>query len=474
MGDEAVSPINHISEVEDFDEELLNDLKAALEPFSLEDPMITIYTVPDPIRNVDSDAYGSRYMTLAVDTTYDLDLIRGDETVRSHALRHLHSILTRNPALSLNDYLLAMNELKDQIKSCHYIDITIDFQRLVWVVINSCFIVDVLLMFYEGRLTASVDSTCASIYFQYMWIDFLLVENQQPFFVLEKVFDLAVVDKSKYPSLVDIALFFFDHFVERDLQKPVMESKSIHHLLHLVHHQLLPSDPLQSFNLKLQPSRKLFFNKVKDAIPLHHSPPPPLLESSQTKQLFITKPIPSAKRLEEVGIKFKKRDGTGFLNVCFDNRKGVLEIPRLYVHSNTKILLRNLIAWEQCHPAAGAYFTGYAIFMDYIVNTDKDIEILVQSGIIEHSLGTDDDVAAVFNGLSTNLVHTGLEDEFLPYICKELNKYCHNHYNIWWAKLMADYFSNPWTTISIGAAIILLILTFTQTFFSAYSYFRPP
>ncbi|XP_068639627.1 putative UPF0481 protein At3g02645 [Aristolochia californica] len=134
--------------------------------------------------------------------------------------------------------------------------------------------------------------------------------------------------------------------------------------------------------------------------------------------------------LQDVGIKFKKKEGSGFQDVSFKN--GVLEIPHLYVHSNTKVLLRNLIAWEQCHHAAGTYFTSYAIFIDYIVNTEKDIEILSEAGIIEHSLSSDEDVADIFNGLSMNLVHTGLDDNFLPELTKQLNHYCQSNVNKWW------------------------------------------
>ncbi|XP_068639624.1 UPF0481 protein At3g47200-like [Aristolochia californica] len=442
----------------------------------MEDPTISIYTVPDPIRNVDSDAYERRYMTLAIDTPYDLKLktSKGHDAVLCHAHGHLLSILNWNRALSLNDYMLAMTKLKDQIKGCHHNDITIDSARQVLMIYKSCFIVDVLLLFYEGRLTSSVDSTCGSIYSQILWIDFLLVENQLPFLVLEKVFDMAVVDKSRYPSLVDIALYFFDHFMERDLQKPVMVSKSVHHLLHLVHHHLLPLHPPQHLNQKSHPLTNLIFSKLRSVIPLRHSPPTLLPKHNQAKQLFVIKPIPSAKRLKDTGIKFKKREGTGFQNVCFDSRHGVLEIPSLSIHSNTKILLRNLTAWEQCHSAACAYFTAYAIFMDYIVKTDEDTEILVQSGIIEHSFCSNKDVTPVFNGLSTNLGYIGLEDSFLPHICNELNKYCHNPYHIWWANLMTFYFGNPWTIILATTIIILIVFTFTQTFFSNYSYLGLP
>jgi hypothetical protein len=37
-----------------------------------------------------------------------------------------------------------------------------------------------------------------------------------------------------------------------------------------------------------------------------------------------------------------------------------------------------------------------------------------------------------------------------------------------------NYFSNPWVVMSLFAAIFLLALTVMQSFFAAYSYFKPP
>lgn len=68
-------------------------------------------------------------------------------------------------------------------------------------------------------------------------LDMLLLENQRPFLVHERLFQF--VNKSN----TGLAPRFFDHLMPMNKDIPPM--CSIHHLLHLYHHHLLPT-PLQS------------------------------------------------------------------------------------------------------------------------------------------------------------------------------------------------------------------------------------
>lgn len=51
--------------------------------------------------------------------------------------------------------------------------------------------------------------------------------------------------------------------------------------------------------------------------------------------------------------------------------------------------MRNLIAYEQCH--AGEMrdeVSNFAVFMQYIVQTEQDVKLLVEAGIIQNNLGS--------------------------------------------------------------------------------------
>ncbi|KAG9441100.1 hypothetical protein H6P81_016954 [Aristolochia fimbriata] len=191
-------------------------------------------------------------------------------------------------------------------------------------------------------------------------------------------------------------------------------------------------------------------------------------------------PIPTVTRLQMAGVKFVPAVDEGFI---VEFKRGVLKLPRLHVSPSTKKVLLNLIAWEKRHRKAPVYFVNYAIFMDHLINTAKDVEILIQSRVFEHSLATDDEVAAIFHGLAQGLVYTSPEspDEtdhnrynIFPTLTVGINKYCQSKRNMWLANLMQEYFNSPWTIISFVAALFLILLTALQTFFAVFAYVRPP
>ncbi|XP_068640320.1 UPF0481 protein At3g47200-like [Aristolochia californica] len=456
--------------LKEYDEGLLKDVKSAIVPFVEESPAISIHIVPETIRRVQEDAYVPRHLWLAIHYSFDQFYPR-ENLKNQHAMRHVHSILSRNPTKSLEDYLQAMSAFKDQIKKCHYVTLDVDLKHLLFLLFSGFFVIDVLLMFYEERLKAKVDTLCVSN-IQDLWMDMLLLPNQVPFFALQLIFDMAVVDKSKYPSLVELCLQFFGQFLTINKNQHPLEFRSVHHLLHLVHYHLLPSTPQNPLSCRSYNPLKIILSKMKNSFPSQSSELP--ISNNSKRQLPTTltlKPISSARRLTEAGIKFRRKEGHGFTDITF--KKGVLEIPYIQIDENTKKLLRNLAAWEQCHASAGTYFSSYSIFMNLIVNTEKDVDILSKGGIIRHTLGTDEEVASVFNNLSSHLV-CRWEESFLPQLSLDVNKYCENKINIWWAKLMNDYFNSPWAGISLVAGILLLILNTIQSIFFIYSFLESP
>ncbi|KAG9441099.1 hypothetical protein H6P81_016953 [Aristolochia fimbriata] len=464
--EEARETKGHGSHMEEYDEDLLKDVESAIEPFTEEYPTISIHIVPETIRRVQQDAYMPNYQRFSL--LYTFDQVYPRESLKSHhATRHAHSILSRNPTRSLEDYLVAMSAYKDKIKMCHYVTVEIDLKQLLLLLFSGFFIVDVLLMFYEERLKPKVDTMCVSN-IQDLWMDMLLLPNQVPFFSLQLIFDMAVVDKSKYPSLVDLSVNFFAQFVSLNTNVHLLESQRVHHLLHLIHCHLLPSNPQNPSSCEFHNPLKSIFSKLKNQLPCQYSKLP--ISTNSTDQLpsaLTLKPIYSATRLTESGIKFRKKEGHGFMDITF--KKGILEIPYIQINGNTHKLLRNLAAWEQCDSSVGTYFTSYSIFMDLIVNTEKDVDILSKSGIIRHTLGTDTEVASVFNNLSACLA-CRWEESFLPQLSINVNEYCDNKINIWWAKLMNDYFHSPWAGISLVAGILLILLNTIQSLFFIYNF----
>lgn len=311
--------------------------------------------------------------------------------------------------------------------------------------------------------------------------DMFLLENQLPFDLLLRIFNFAT--ENQYPiSFVNLAHKFFRRVSPTEVTEapPLISTSQVHHLLHLYHISLFPTPT--DVNDGNPPANLLARVKSK-CIHLISCQPSTLEENPSLAHAafdvnaleagpFLTKMIPSAKALEEAGIKFKKKDRGSILDAKFC--KGVLEIPPLLVDAFTMSRFRNLIALEKLFPSVfkEPYFTAYLQFLDYMVNTSKDIELLQKSGIITHALGSDDEVARLFNGLSSGTFD--YQPYYLKKLYEEIDTYCKAKRHIWRAILLRDYFSNPWAAFSVVAAVILLIFAFLQAFFSMYAYFRPP
>ena len=65
------------------------------------------------------------------------------------------------------------------------------------------------------------------------------------------------------------------------------------------------------------------------------------------------------------------------------------------------MLFRNLIAFEMCklRSCETNYVAGYIYLMDRLIDSKEDASLLKRMGIVENMLGSDKEVAEVFNGL---------------------------------------------------------------------------
>ncbi|WMV23173.1 hypothetical protein MTR67_016558 [Solanum verrucosum] len=181
--------------------------------------------------------------------------------------------------------------------------------------------------------------------------------------------------------------------------------------------------------------------------------------------------MPNATELSEAGVSFAKvsfinknkdniGDMTNLLDIKFE--KGLMEIPCFRVKDDTETVLRNLIAYEQqsfdVHPT---YFSDYTTFMNHLIDSDKDVNLLRQKGIIVNWIGEDKDVASLFNKIGNGV--TTYSDFYYKEEFRKAAEHCQKPWNKMKANLKHNYFSSPWVGASTVGAIILLILTTIQT-----------
>ncbi|CAI9110222.1 OLC1v1010218C1 [Oldenlandia corymbosa var. corymbosa] len=388
-----------------------------------------------------------------------------------HKWRAVSHILQRtNHDIKL--YLDAVKELEERARACYEGQICLSSDEFVeMMVLDGCFILELFRGVAEGfsQLGYSRSDPIFSMRGSMHSIqrDMIMLENQIPLFVLDRLFGIQVGQPDLKGIVSKLALRFFDPLTPTD--EPL--SKSDRHKLEISMGHTSAFDPLADFGgvhcldvfrrslLRSgpQPTPKVWVKKWSNS---HR------VADKRRQQL-----IHCVTELREAGINFKKRKTDRFWDVKF--KDGVLKIPRLLIHDGTMSLFLNLIAFEQCHLDSTNYITSYVIFMDNLINSPEDVSILHHYGIIEHWLGSDAEVADLFNRLCQEVVFD-ISDSYLSPLSGQVNRYCDHRWNTWRATLCHKYFNNPWAVISVVAAVVLLVLTFAQTFYGVYGYYRPP
>ncbi|KAL3726731.1 hypothetical protein ACJRO7_031601 [Eucalyptus globulus] len=332
-------------------------------------------------------------------------------------LRYLQQLLNRRQEGSVDRYVLILRELEQQARNCYAETIDLSQEKfLAMMLIDGCFIVELFRKYNLMIPTKEDDLLMKSDRLRYyLRRDLLLLENQLPFFVLSKLYDLTIGQGEPHEfSGIAIKHFKFGRKgPDRNLTMGNWE-----HLLHLYHAWRTYGLPQKS--------------------------PPPYMPV-----------MPSA-------IELKRR----LVDIKFEN--GTLEIPVLRVHDDTESKYRNLIAYEQHFQSRVInYFTDYVTFMDCLINSSNDVKVLRDAGIIENYLGDDEVVAQMFNKMCDNIISSG---SYYSDIFQNLNVHCKKKRNVWMAKLRREYFHSPWAFLSVVAAIVLLLLTATQTVYTVLSY----
>ncbi|KAK2650748.1 hypothetical protein Ddye_018237 [Dipteronia dyeriana] len=98
--------------------------------------------------------------------------------------------------------------------------------------------------------------------------------------------------------------------------------------------------------------------------------------------------------------------------------------------------------------------------MDCLIDTVKDVDLLVEKGIIVNCVGDNEVITKMFNTLGTNMIFGNSRYYDIVERMKQHYKYPWNHAK---ARLRSAYFSNLWTGTATVGATFLLILTVIQT-----------
>ncbi|XP_058215939.1 putative UPF0481 protein At3g02645 [Rhododendron vialii] len=325
--------------------------------------------------------------------------------------------------------------------------------------------------------------------------DLVLLENQIPFFVLEKLFRLTV-DRIQNSRPLKFSL---DHYVvhyfgsmmsqeedstssggttaptsrgspgdstvlrislddqmkssEEDGVQTSHAQRYYYHILHKLHEYYLPQKELNKPH--------------EDYLPQHQTKEKKPGEEGRFEMI-----MPCASELDYAAVKFEpvRKD---LFKVDFIDPKGPFwwchmarfKIPMLEIYDETELFLRNLIAFEQCCPGVSLqYFTSYAYLMDMLINSENDVQVLEQAEVIFNYLGARADATKLFNNLCKEV---GLGEFFFAAMCNKATAYSKGRWPKNLAYIRRTFFASPWTFIAFVVAFIafgIQIVTFVQSF----------
>ncbi|TKY46401.1 UPF0481 protein [Spatholobus suberectus] len=172
--------------------------------------------------------------------------------------------------------------------------------------------------------------------------------------------------------------------------------------------------------------------------------------------------------LRAAGVRLKKSNSRRLNDVSFSCGwlRAELKLPEITVDDTTAPTFLNLIAYEMCPDFRNNYeICSFVAFMDSLIDHPDDVKELRSAGILHNVLGSDEEVAKLFNTISTDLVP---DMERYSHVRPQIEKHYRNKCKTWIALGYHTYFSNPWAIIAFHAAVVALVLTFIQTWFAIY------
>ncbi|KAJ4800378.1 hypothetical protein LUZ62_051624 [Rhynchospora pubera] len=397
---------------------------------------------------------------------------RGKESLQAmeeHKWSILRDFLARNKNVSFEVYFREMRLLEAQARECYSETVSLGSNDFVMMLLlDGSFILE---WFSKLERDQCSDAIIFAEWVSYGIVsDLLLLENQIPFLVIHRLFVIQNKCSQNCEGLCPLLDLIYkvqtSYLDWMSFRPPKLSCSEINHWLHLCRTGVLPDIQFEREQRDLLTGKSYF--RALNKLPWSKF----LLKSRAVKSTSSEGPeginIPCVTELDEAGVKFRrKREPRDMFDISFQN--GILEMPFVPIDDGLKIILWNMVAFEQSQPAIPLRektLSSYLGLMDSLINTEKDVAILVRSGIIGNYLQNDEQVANFFNQFGLLFV-LDYNDHYLHGLYKDVKRYSESTWHKYRARLMHDYFSNPWSIISVVAAIILLILSILQTYYSA-------
>ncbi|PKI78271.1 hypothetical protein CRG98_001329 [Punica granatum] len=437
---EHLRPGDHISiEITHPSSSLVSSIKEKMEDFS---SSISIALVPENIAKENRRAYIPEKLSIG-------PFHRGNR-----AFKNMEGQKKPNLELesTIDKCMKAVHELEHRAKRC-YSDIKLpgnEFEEML--LVDGSFIIELLIKYSNKSLRRRGDpifGTPGKLFD--LRCDMVLLENQIPMFVLQRLFQVVRAPEQCEQSLSDLLYRFFRNMIPgepRNLREKFNDEA--HHFLDLIHNCLIPT---VSYPIGTKPQ-----------------------DETETIPSPAGKGIKPARELKRAGVKFKCRaNNASLLDIDFKN--GMLQIPPLVLNQSTERLFKNLVALEQTRCVNLPCVSSYVRLIHCLISSEKDEKLLEEVGIVTNLLDKDVRVSGLFRDICEGV--TVEEDFHYEGLCDQVEEYCEAKKRKWKKLKRKRKNRSPGAVASLGSgsssvlvvAVLILVFTALGAMFSALSFF---
>ncbi|KAJ0244604.1 putative UPF0481 protein [Hirschfeldia incana] len=494
-------------------------LDAELEEHPLEQVTVSIFTVPKALMCSHRDSYTPQRVSIGPYHCLKPEL---HETER-YKMMIARKFRNNSKSFRFNDLVEKLHSMEVKIRACYHKYIALSEETLLWIMaIDSSFLIEFLKVYSFRKVETLINRVSHNEILR----DVMMIENQIPLFVLRKTLEVQLDSKESADDLLVSVL----KGLCRDLSPLVVEFEDdqilkaqIHefnHILDFLYQMIVPrieeeeeeadeenraDNNGENRGCKLLRETKLQFKRVFASRPADIilrlpwrvvSNLPGFIalnylftrqENEATRQepssssvsvSDIEKPplveeltIPSVSELHKAGVKFKPTQNGNVSTVSFDSNTGHFHLPVINLDINTETVLRNLVAYEASNTSGGPLvFTRYTELINGIIDSDEDVRLLREQGVLVSRLKSDEEAAEMWNGMSKSVRLTKVG--FLDKTIEDVNRYYTGRWKVKIGRFVEVYVYGSWKIFAFSAAVLLLILVSLQVLSLVFSSLR--
>jgi hypothetical protein len=472
-----------------------------------EESKCCIYRVPKQLRKVNKEAYTPKHVSIGPFHHRRKEL----SGMEIHKQRYSDYFFQRPTLKKIKEDLQKIIEdNEEKIRNCYSDNCRLKSDEFVkMILLDAIFIIELFLRTWEKKIDYISSKPWLIVGIQH---DLILLENQLPFFVLEDLCTSSFVGdnssvtfhqedqqiKEHKGDLQEKDTLFLKlschYFAQYDQQQKSIDEKvtemaigvEVKHFTDLLRYFLCPQDMENHWNS----AEKEWWSFEGGC-----------MDSSKNKKRRESGTRFCATKLGYGGLKFEVKDDRRLLDItlpgcsgrfpcfvfsfalaclpclvclicypsmacllgCFGYPMHIFKFPQLVIDDDTEAIFRNLMALEQCHYPSKTYICSYVQLLDRLIDSENDVDLLVDKKVIAHHLGSNADVATLINKLGDRIVVITNECNYFDHIAQKLNDHYEFPLNHFLATLKREYFSNVFRGTATIVGLIVLGFTLWNT-----------